>query len=41
MRVSGILDLVPSADFGPCVAGTAYHTDIYRVGEVDWLDENG
>jgi len=41
MRISDILEFVPSADFGPCVMGTTYHTDIYRAGEVDWVDVAG
>ena len=41
MRISDILEFVPSADFGPCVAGTTYHTDIYRAGETDWVDVAG
>ena len=41
MRISDILEFVPVADDGPCVAGTTYHTDSYRAGETDWLDVNG
>ncbi len=41
MRVSDILEFVPVADYGPCVAGTTYMTDIYRTGETDWVDVDG
>jgi hypothetical protein len=41
MRISDILEFVPSADYGPCAVGVTYMTDIYRAGETDWLDVNG